>query len=177
MFLLILFFQFEGAWLLFFLKHQQIKNEITVRIASRERASDLWHKEELSVIKIPKQLEQNPAIDFQWTDEHEFRYLGKMYDVVKQEEQGDSTVYYCIYDHEDTLAFSSYNESQQQKFAVSGQANKKLTEQLAKFLSSVYFTNDFNYQFNKPVSSSYCSFLSCNILKIDIVPPYPPPEV
>jgi len=35
---------------------------------------------------------------FKWMEEDEFRYYGKMYDIVKSEKQGDTNIFYCVND-------------------------------------------------------------------------------
>lgn len=35
---------------------------------------------------------------FKWMEEDEFRYYGKMYDIVKSEKKGDQNIFYCVND-------------------------------------------------------------------------------
>lgn len=58
--------------------------------------------EGLSLVKIPQSLEEQPGALFVRTESWEFRYRGRMYDIVRQERHNDTTWYYCIYDVKET---------------------------------------------------------------------------
>lgn len=48
-----------------------------------------------------------PPADVQWIHEREFRFHGALYDVVRSEQHGDTTVYYCINDYAEQRLFAS----------------------------------------------------------------------
>ncbi|UKJ08575.1 hypothetical protein [Solitalea lacus] len=160
--LFILFFQFEGAGLLFLIRHQQIKNEVKEQISSGSI-------KEILTFKLSKQQAQN---DLQWKEEQEFCYLGKSYDVIKQEHRADSTVIYCILDARDTSAYALHEKIQEQN-AIDKEKNQK--QKVEHVVASIYLKNDYFYQFYETISTPYSMVLESDILDRAICPPYPPP--
>ena len=65
---------------------------------------------ELHVLIIPKSVEFDPNSSFQRIHEGEFRYEGKMYDIVRRELRGDTTVYYCVNDVQEEKLFADLDE-------------------------------------------------------------------
>lgn len=78
-----------NAWLF------SIKQDVEHKLTSK-------YEEETILIKIPKKWEQDPPADFEWYDEHEFRYQGQMYDVVRKEIHKDKIWYFCHWDRAET---------------------------------------------------------------------------
>ncbi|SMO38705.1 hypothetical protein [Solitalea koreensis] len=150
--LFILFFQFEGTIFLFLVRHRQIKNEIQLQISSGISDGDLV------VLRIPKQLELSSNEIFQRTDATEFRYLGKMYDVVKKVDANDSTLYYCIYDQEDTQVYASLHKYQQSINCEHNPGQKNQTKQLASLLFASYINNTNKVFFHSILLGSSTSF-------------------
>ncbi|UKJ07481.1 hypothetical protein [Solitalea lacus] len=163
--LIILLFQFEGASLLFFLRHRQIKSEVYTQI-SQNLTSDL------SIVKISKHSQRD--LDFQWVEEDEVRYKGKMYDVVAKEEKGDTIILKCIADHKDDLAYSSYKKSQKRTDLEVELSHKKA---FAKLIKSNYLVEDHPCLWVECKVFPHKFFLPVPVLKRSIIPPCPPPEV
>ncbi|MBZ0199108.1 MAG: hypothetical protein K8H86_04510, partial [Ignavibacteriaceae bacterium] len=57
------------------------------------------NKEELVLLKFTEEEKQTWL---NWKHSKEFEFKGEMYDVVKSEMRGDTTYYWCWYDHEET---------------------------------------------------------------------------
>jgi len=62
---------------------------------------------EVHVLRIPKSWEDGRHPHFQHVERGEVRYRGRMYDIFRIEERGDTTFYHGIYDHEETELFES----------------------------------------------------------------------
>lgn len=64
---------------------------------------------ELIVLSIPQPEEHNRAV-FQRIHEGEFRYKGSLYDIVRKDIRGSTTVYYCINDTAEEQLFANLDE-------------------------------------------------------------------
>lgn len=98
-FLLLLLFNISGAYLVFSAQEIQFK----------EQAARLIHAgitaENVAVLRFPAKQ------TLQWTEEKkEFRYKDAMYDVISSQKQGDSVVYYCYSDNDETHLFAWLND-------------------------------------------------------------------
>ena len=79
-----------------------------------------------------------------WKHDREFEYRGEMYDIVETEVRGDTTYYWCFWDHEETLL----NKQLAALLSFAMKSNPKKQEnqkRLATFFKSLYYTT-----FNKP---------------------------
>lgn len=59
----------------------------------------------VEVLRIPKSWENDSHPGFQHVERGEIRYQGRMYDIFRVEERGDTILYHGIYDHEETELF------------------------------------------------------------------------
>lgn len=99
-FLLLLFtFHFLGAGLLHHFRLYSAKKAAKTSL-TEER------KSELDIIKISKDKAYSSP-EVQWVEEHEFRYRGEMYDVLKTEVHDGTIWFYC---HRDTHETRILNE-------------------------------------------------------------------
>ncbi|MBK7871830.1 MAG: hypothetical protein IPJ74_14695 [Saprospiraceae bacterium] len=106
---------------------QEIKNRIQSGVPTHE----------LVQVKISK---TNPPKDFVRIDRREFRLEGRMYDIVSQEEQGDSILYHCIFDERETLLNNNIEAQTKKEFAQSPdrqQQQKELLQKIPKFFSCI----------------------------------------
>ncbi len=78
---------------------------------------------------------------FQFLEKDEFRYHGKMYDIVKQEERGDSTYFLCIDDEKETALFANLQEAIQQEWCKNPQHHQH-QKQLSELIPKFYFFSD-----------------------------------
>ncbi len=95
----IMLFNFGGYLIFFFAQLHQIKAEAIQKIQQGLTS------EELVSIEINKQ----NAAQINWVEKHEFRFSGKMYDVVYSEETSDSTTYYCFDDSKESDLYAALN--------------------------------------------------------------------
>src|SRR5512145_2319928 len=91
--LFVLIFQGAGHFFVFKIQQHEIRREMKRRIKAGVPET------ELVLFKI---LDQKPDPAFQRVDAHEFRFDGKMYDIVRRESHGDTTWYYCLSDELET---------------------------------------------------------------------------
>ena len=122
-----------GDWLIFKIQQYQVREAMIERI--KEGVPD----EELTLLKIPQASEQAGYI-FQLIYDREFRYEGKMYDIVRREIHGDTTWYYCISDEAETVLFANLNE------VVNREVNqnprrKQQSEKLQQLLNPFFVVN------------------------------------
>lgn len=97
-------FTISGPMLVFKAQQQQVRHEIKQKIKAGVPDSDLH------LIKIPHELEKTRNSIFKKIHSKEFRYQGKMYDIVRFEQYTDETWYYCIADEEEEELFAQLDE-------------------------------------------------------------------
>ena len=111
-------------------------------------------------------------IDFEWIHKREFRYLGNLYDVVKQDENADTIFLHCIFD----LAENELEDEFEKRIHQNSDENKHLPL-VIKYSSSISepaqsnsisFKFEYQAQFDCPLNNPYKS------LYLDI--PSPPPR-
>lgn len=93
-----------GFLFVFLIPRAQIHREI------RERLQMDIPEGELILLKIPSTVEEGNDPSFIRFHAREFRYQGNMYDVVRQEEHGDTTWYYCLHDEKETELYAGLDE-------------------------------------------------------------------
>lgn len=75
-----------------------------------------------------------------WEEDHEFRYKGTMYDIVKIKTVCEtSTIYYCIKDNEETKLFAQLDEEVDKRMNADRNGSDSL-KNLFKLLSNVYYS-------------------------------------
>jgi hypothetical protein len=60
----------------------------------------------LRVFVFPAAPAVQQRLGVRWIEDHEFRFDGRMYDIVRSEQRGDSVVYTCIEDEMETRLFA-----------------------------------------------------------------------
>jgi hypothetical protein len=98
--LLILLLPAAGSQLYFGFRFHQIKKDIKRQL--KQGVPD----DELELLKIPRSFETGADPRFERIHAREFRYLGRMYDIVRQETRGDTTWYWCIHDFRESALFA-----------------------------------------------------------------------
>jgi hypothetical protein len=73
--------------------------------------------------------------NFEWKDEHEFRYKGIMYDIVKQTSDGSTITYFCVNDEQESALFAHLDEELQKN--ESGKKTNNCIKLLFKFLAGM----------------------------------------
>lgn len=169
--LFLLLFQTASHLFVFKIQQYQIRKEIKRQIKAGVS------EEELVLLKIPLALELSPNNVFKRMEAHEFRYHGEMYDVVRQEQHGDTTWYYCLWDEKESELFAELDEQVARQMNQNPE-QKQQQEWLERLLQALYLT-DTNHHLilhftNKNHSSVYYSFVLKNWSQ---APPTPPPIV
>ncbi len=85
-----------------------------IRYTVRQEVKALLKKgvpeSDLHVLSIPLSVEHSASSSFQRIHDGEFRYKGRLYDIVRREMRGDTTVYYCINDTAEEQLFADLDE-------------------------------------------------------------------
>ncbi len=134
LFLLLLLFQSTGYFLFFKIQQHQIRHEIKHQMKAGVPET------ELVLLKIPLSTQENRN-EFQRIHSKEFRYQGKMFDVVRQENQDGTTWFYCICDEKETLLFSHLDEQVKNKMK-NLPGNEKQRERLLQWHNTLYFAEN-----------------------------------
>jgi hypothetical protein len=166
--LLLMLFQTASHFFVFKIHQYYIRKEIKAQIKAGVP------KEALILLKIDKSLE---ADEFQRVEEDEIRYHGEMYDIVRQENHGDTTWYYCIWDEKESELFAQLDEQVDQQMNQNPEQQKQ-HELLNRLLGTLYLSENKHHLFlsfiSKIPNTSYYSFA----LKIwEETPPTPPPII
>lgn len=143
---------------------KQVKHQL---IAEIDRA-------ELVLLKFA---ENEKEKKLRWEHSKEFEFAGEMYDVVETEMHGDTTYYWCWWDHEETKLNRQLNQLALNALAKDPQHNRH-KQRLTQFFQSLYFVEPKQQQAlndhvlrNQFVATSE----ACTALKP--APPTPPPQL
>lgn len=149
---LILVFHSCGGLIVFKLRQAITRHEIKQQIKKQVPAG------ELAVII---QTQENKDL-FDWIEDHEFRFQGTMYDVVRQEKDSSGAIiYYCITDHQETQLFAQLDEWVQK--CMSSDPGTDGVQSLLKLLAGVYLLSE-----NEPI----CIKVMANLLQAYKPDPY-----
>lgn len=102
--LMVFSYSFIGAGFVYNLWLYNIKKEV------KEGLKATFGEEEAVVIKVPASWEEDPPENFEWHEEHEFRYRGQMYDIIRKEYHGDQVWYYSYWDKAETELLNNLSE-------------------------------------------------------------------
>ena len=114
-------------------RFQQIKKEIKRQL--KQGVPD----NELVLLGIPAELEKEPNTHFQRIHAREFKYLGQMYDIVRQESCDDTTWYWCIHDFKESALFAELD-------GLAGQLregdlpSRESRSRLVRYFQTLFFT-------------------------------------
>jgi hypothetical protein len=134
LFLLLLIFQSTGYYMYMKIQQQHIRYEIKQQIKAGVPEG------ELVLLKICRSTQENRD-EFQYIHSHEFRYLGKMYDIIRQESHGETTLFYCICDEKETLLFARLDEQVKNEMKNLPGSGKQ-RERLLQWHSTLFFAED-----------------------------------
>ena len=168
-FLIVFFMPVSSTYFLFKIRQTGIRQSV-------EKTMDEGGEEHrIEVLKIPFSVEKQG--DFERTEENEFRYKGKMYDVVRLEKHGNSTWYWCMWD-EDETALEDKLSVAEGRAAGAFAYNENTEEMISFFLNSLYIHNS-EYVFYFPVKYLIATRPSKRYIRVNrsLTPPTPPPQV
>jgi hypothetical protein len=162
-------FQAAGHFFVFKILQHEIRREIKQQIKAGVPEA------ELVLLKIPRNLEEKNNPIFQRIHEREFRYGGDMYDIVRQETNGDTTWYYCLADEKETLLFANLDELVKQDMAGNPQHRKQIDE-LLRLFGALYFSHKIDDLFIFSNQQKAATFFFFSLKTWDFPPSTPPPE-
>jgi len=167
-FLIVFFLPVSATYFLFKIRQTGIRHSIE-KIIDEGVAEN-----EIKILKIPLSVEQHG--DFERTEENEFRYEGKMYDILRFEKHGNSSWYWCMWDKDETV-LEDKMKVVERRAASAFAYNENTEEMICFFLNSLYIdSSEFviyfpvRYLTIKRVSQKYIQ------LSRSITPPTPPPK-
>jgi hypothetical protein len=115
--------------------------------------------------------------DFTRVDQSEFRYMGNLYDEIRQEQQGNYTWFYCINDSQEERLITNYEKYQKQEPGSSFPARGKNIQAMMHHLILQALVSGVT----KSELPSYTSTKFCNRLfsshSVYLLPVTPPPEL
>ena len=144
----------------------KIKKEIKHKIISKIDLQDLV------LLKFTDEQIEN---DLEWKHSKEFEFNSSMYDIVESKKVGDTTLFWCWHDDQETKLNKQLN--QVLGFAMdTNSSNNEKKNTLITFYKSLYFFNDITrniYAFSsQELSINYIQLQSDS----DIKPPEIPPK-
>lgn len=169
LFLFILLFQSAGYIIVFKVQQNLIRHEIKQQIKSGVPES------EQVLLVISHAIQQNREV-FQRIHSREFRYYGKMYDVIKQEDKNGTTWFFCISDEQETSLFARLDE--QVKKEMQTPASEKQREKLQQWGNPLFFTeNAKNTLATDPSCQIHSTLYSFSVKMWESPPETQPPQV
>ncbi len=166
---LLLFMLLQAAGYLFVFEIQKL----AIRREIKQQIKAGVPEDELVLLKFVAE-KSDPA--FQRVHEREFRYAGKMYDVVRQESRGDTTWYYCIADEKETQLFANL-EKMVAREQSQNPARQERLERLLHCFGQLFFHAEEEIIF---AAAERALTLRADGFGLKIwidAPPTPPPEV
>lgn len=154
------------GWLSF----QQYQTKKTVK---RKLKNSLNKDQLVRLAFIPKQADA----ELYWEHSKEFEYRGEMYDVVEQETIGDSTIYWCWWDNEETELNRQLAELVEDALDTNPDHSKQ-KKKLFNFLKALYHSQEQNttlYSFLEATLHSNIYFVNYHNIRNN--PPTPPPQI
>jgi hypothetical protein len=111
-----------------------------------------------------------------WTEEDEFRFGNKMYDLIKKEITSDSVNLYCIYDENETELYSILTKYSQKLIANDPDTEEDLKE--LNMSLSQYYSKPVGIDYRRYISPDAKNFASFNqnLLDGEYFPCTPPPR-
>ena len=109
LFLFLYSYNLAGYLVVFSVRQDHVRSEIKRMLKESVPQSDL-----LQLVFHTQSLEQG-QYPLQWIEDHEFRYAGGMYDIVRSHTTGDSTYYLCVNDIQEEALFADLDSHVQRE--------------------------------------------------------------
>ncbi len=167
--LALLMVQAGGPMLVFTVQQQQIRHEIKQRIKAGVA------EEDLVLLAIPKSLEEGENARFQRIHSREFRFDGRMYDIVRQEDRGDTTLYACILDEAETALFANLHSLIRDEMKHNPERQRQ-SRDAQRLLDSRYLAWSDGNLYNLVGRNFISPVTDPDLNSRSIRPPTPPPE-
>jgi hypothetical protein len=112
-----------------------------------------------------------------WEHSREFEYKGEMYDIIRFDQRGDTVLYWCYWDREETRLKKRLNFLVVRMMGPAPQSNNE-GRQLTEFFRSLYFPfeKDNNLIVGFSIEEKELRPYLFALLSSYIIPPSPPPE-
>lgn len=148
--------------------------QLKYRQQAKEVIENTESKEQLVHFTLSTELTQSQS--FQWIKEHEFRYQGRMYDIVNNDTINGTRHVYCYHDKKEEKLIAGYTRQifQNQKKNKTGAQNYLYN--ILKRLSRQYVENPFIINFGIYAGRVFHLKPFLNLYKsVKITPDTPPP--
>lgn len=111
--------------------------------------------------------------DFEWVKEHEFRYRGNLYDIIRKTDTTDGAVWYCIQDEREQEMLTHLKQQVHQNNGHPSKNAKLLIKSIVKdyIVEMPYSVHD------SPIKIIHSSYFICLFLSPDLMQESPPPRV
>ncbi len=152
------------SWLQF--KKATVKKEVKKQLVAGKT------KDELILLIFTKEEAQTKL---HWEHSGEFEYNNQMYDVVETEISGDSILYWCWLDNEETKLNQQIKNLVEQ-ILVNDQQNRENQKRLITFYKSLYHSRQFAWHTLIKETEQKPDVYTTNWLSISFPPPVPPPK-
>ncbi len=170
-----------AALLLILLLHPQAWNSwalmlrAKIRYEVRERFEEKSPENQASttLLKIPLSWIEQGHPELIWTEDDEFRYYGEMYDILSQEQRGDTIWYTCFHDKAETELMDGVFEKMQARRdpLASGAARFVFAALFEKWHLEDEVLNDFNFPLAKQVLNDHDQRMSGRACDGPVSPP------
>ena len=150
----------------FKVQQYSIKKEI------KQRLKKGVSKDELFTFTFSEyEIENSKELEF--IEKHEFRYKGKMYDIVYQERQDNQLVFHCVSDEQETILFAQLDKLVEEQ----SKNNQKKNQQLFKLLNFQFISGCFPLiDFIPPLNEFSSNLYHYSIQTCDSKITSPPPQ-
>lgn len=164
-----LLFNVCGAYIIF----KSVKSEIRSNIKHKIKAG--VPESELAILKFSIAEVESGVAGIEWIENHEFRFEGKMYDIVRTSYEGTTIIYHCINDVQEEVLFAHLNSLVNQAASTDKNSQQKthhllqllIHEALQEFVT----INQFSAR-----ASIQLSTVHENLTQVYIEIPTPPPH-
>lgn len=131
-------------------------------------------KSELVLLKFTDEEKQS---QLKWKHSKEFQYKGEMYDIVEKEIRGDTTYYWCWWDHEETK-LNKQLMGLVSRALGNNPKNQENQKRFYKFFSSLFYAESTKngYIAYKEVNNETCFKQRFHQI-LFYSPSVPPPEI
>jgi hypothetical protein len=107
-----------GYLFVFSILQQRVRREVKQSLAATLPESDIIR------FSFPTKSIDNEMSDLRFTEDFEFAYDGKLYDVVRKTTTADSTIFYCINDAQEEQLYADLDNHVQREMGKSGNSSK-----------------------------------------------------
>ncbi len=95
-------------------------------------------EDKLVVLRITKAIEFGNSNEFKRIHKGEFRYKGQMYDIIRTEISGDTTIYTCIHDVKESNLFANLDKYIKEDFEKNNSTKQKANK-LNSQINNLFF--------------------------------------